>query len=79
MFVRSIIIITLNKKWVTINNLNDILYGTLCTKNWAYISVSVSVKYRYDFIIVTGQVLIDIKNDVILAISISSDYVPMMV
>ena len=59
MFVRSIIIVTLNKKWVTINNLNDILYGTLCTKNWTYI-IMLSVKDRHDFIIVTGQVLIDI-------------------
>jgi hypothetical protein len=37
------------------------------------IHYNVSVKDRYDFIIVTGQVLIDIQNDVILTISISSD------
>jgi len=36
MFVKHIIILTLNVKWVTIKDLNDILYVTLCTKNWIY-------------------------------------------
>jgi hypothetical protein len=37
-FVRPIIIATLNKKWVTIYNLNDNLYGMyVCTENWTYI------------------------------------------
>jgi len=34
MFIRSVVIVTFNAKWVTIKDLNDILYYTLCTKNW---------------------------------------------
>jgi hypothetical protein len=55
--VRSIIIITLNVKCITIKDLNDLLYVTLCTKNWIY---AIIVKDKYYFIIVEGQVLINI-------------------
>jgi len=65
MFIRSIIILALNLKWVTIKDLNDILYVTLCTKNCIYIII---VKDRYYFIIVEEQVLINIYNNVILTV-----------
>jgi len=65
MFIRSIIILALNLKWVTIKDLNDILYVTLCTKNWIYIII---VKDRYYFIIVEEQVLINIYNNVMLTV-----------
>jgi len=32
MFVRSVVIVTFNVKWVTVNDLNDILYDALCTE-----------------------------------------------
>jgi hypothetical protein len=34
MFVRSVVIVTFNVKWVTMEDFSDILYDTLCTKNW---------------------------------------------
>jgi len=39
---------------------------------------NIIVKDRYYFIIVEGQILINISNNVILTVSVSSGYVPMM-